>query len=53
MENLLYFAEALKSGRLSYIDSFKTYDNDEISVGDVVDYRNINIVAEDQGDYFI
>lgn len=53
VENLLYFAEALKSGRLSYIDSFKTYDNDEISVGDVVDYRNINIVAEDQGDYFI
>lgn len=53
VENLLYFAEELKSGRLSYIDSFKTYDNDEIYVGEVVDYRNINIAAEGQGDYFI
>lgn len=53
VENLLYFAEELKSGRLSYIDSFETYDNDEIYVGEVVDYRNINIAAEDQGDYFI
>lgn len=53
VENLLYFAEELKSGRLSYIDSFKTYDNDEIYVVEVVDYRNINIAAEDQGDYFI
>ena len=53
VENLLYFAEELKAGRLSYVDSFTMYDNDEIYVGDVVDYRNINIAAEDQSDYYI
>ena len=53
VENLLYFAEELKAGRLSYVDSFKMYDNDEIYVRDVADYRNINIAAEDHSDYFI
>ena len=32
VENLLYFAEELKAGRISYLDSFKMYNNDEICV---------------------
>lgn len=32
VENLLYFAEELKSGRLSYRDSFSKYINDEIKL---------------------
>ena len=32
VENLLYFAEELKSGRLSYKDSFNKYINDEIKM---------------------
>lgn len=32
VENLLYFAEELKSGRLSYKDSFSKYINDEIKM---------------------
>ena len=51
VENLLYFAEELKSGRLSYVDSFTMYDNDEIYVGNIIDYSNVKIAAEDQSDY--
>lgn len=51
VENLLYFAEELKSRRLSYIDSFTMYDNDEIYVGNIIDYSNVKIAAEDQSDY--
>ena len=32
VENLLYFAEELKSGRLKYEDSFNEYRNDEIKI---------------------
>lgn len=51
VENLLYLAEELKSGRLSYIDSFKMYDNDEIYVGDFSDYSYAKFVAEEEGEY--
>lgn len=53
VENLLYFAEDLKSGRLSYSDSFKLYENDEIEifVGKNTDYSKYKIAAEDKGDY--
>ena len=53
VENLLYFAEELKSGRLSYIDSFKVYNNDEIYVGDISDYSYAKFIAEDTNDYLI
>jgi type II site-specific deoxyribonuclease len=32
VENLLYFAEEIKSGRLTYKDSFSRYINDEIKM---------------------
>ena len=32
VENLLYFAEKIKSGELSYPDSFNYYQNDEIII---------------------
>ncbi|MDU5471395.1 MAG: restriction endonuclease FokI C-terminal domain-containing protein [Peptoniphilus harei] len=51
VENLLYFAEELKSGRLSYVDSFTMYDNDEIYEGNFTYYANVKIAAEDQSDY--
>lgn len=51
VENLLYFAEELKSGRLPYVDSFKVYDNDEIYVGDFSDYTDIKFAAEKEGEY--
>lgn len=51
VENLLYFAEELKAGRLSYIDSFTMYDNDEIYVGNFSDYSYVKFAAEDQSDY--
>ncbi|MDU2557783.1 MAG: restriction endonuclease FokI C-terminal domain-containing protein [Anaerococcus prevotii] len=51
VENLLYFAEELKAGRLSYIDSFKMYDNDEIYVGDFSDYSYVKFAAEEEGEY--
>lgn len=51
VENLLYFAEELKAGRLSYVDSFTMYDNDEIYVGNFTNYANVKIAAEDQSDY--
>lgn len=53
VENLLYFAEELKSGRLSYVDSFTMYDNDEIYVGDFSDYSYAKFAAEDTNDYLI
>lgn len=51
VENLLYFAEELKAGRLSYVDSFKVYDNDEIYVGDNSDYSYVKFAAEEEGEY--
>lgn len=51
VENLLYFAEELKAGRLSYIDSFNMYDNDEIYLGNIINYGNAKIAAEDSSDY--
>lgn len=53
VENLLYFAEELKAGRLSYIDSFTMYDNDEIYVGNIMDYSNVKIAAEEESHYSI
>lgn len=32
VESLLYFVEELKAGRISYLDLFKMYNNDEICV---------------------
>ncbi len=51
VENLLYFAEELKAGRISYLGSFKMYNNDEIYVGDISDYSNVKIAAEEEGEY--
>ncbi len=51
VENLLYFAEELKSGRLSYMDSFSLYDNDEICVENITNYSNVKMVAEERGKY--
>ena len=51
VENLLYFAEELKSGRISYIDSFNIYVNDEIYAGDINNYIGVKIAAENQIDY--
>lgn len=51
VENLLYFAEELKAGRLSYIDSFNMYDNDEIYLGNIINYENVKIAAEDSSGY--
>ena len=53
VENLLYFAEELKARRISYLDSFNFYDNDEIYIGDIIGYNNIKIAAEDESDYLI
>ncbi|WP_202903565.1 restriction endonuclease FokI C-terminal domain-containing protein [Neofamilia massiliensis] len=53
VENLLYFAEELKAGRLSYVDSFTMYDNDEIYVGNIIDYSNVKIAAEEESHYSI
>ena len=43
--------EELKAGRLSYVDSFKMYDNDEIYVGDFSDYSYVKFAAEEEGEY--
>lgn len=51
VENLLYFAEELKAGRISYLGSFKMYNNDEIYVGDISDYSNVKIAAEEEDEY--
>ncbi len=48
MENLLYFGEELKAGRLYYVDSFTMYVNDEIYVGSFTDYSNVKIAAEEE-----
>lgn len=53
VENLLYFAEELKAGRLSYVDSFAMYDNDEIYAGSFTDYSNVKIAAEEESHYSI
>jgi hypothetical protein len=53
VENLLYFAEELKAGRISYLDSFKMYNNDEIYLGDISDYSYAKFAAEDTNDYLI
>lgn len=53
VENLLYFAEELKAGRLSYVDSFTMYDNDEIYVGNFKNYANVKIAAEEESHYSI
>ena len=51
VENLLYLAEEIKSGRLSYIDSFKIYENDEIFADKNIDYTEMKIAAEDNDNY--
>ncbi|MGI6074379.1 MAG: restriction endonuclease FokI C-terminal domain-containing protein [Fermentimonas sp.] len=51
VENLLYLAEALKAGRLSYSESFNIYDNEEIDIVNFEEYSNINMVAEDEIEY--
>ena len=51
VENLLYFAEELKAGRISYIDSFKIYNNDEIYAGDISDFSYGKLAAEEEGEY--
>ena len=38
----------LKAGRLSYVDSFTMYDNDEIYVGNIIDYSNVKIAVEEE-----
>ena len=53
VENLLYFAEELKAGRLSYVDSFTMYDNDEIYVVNTIDYSNVKIAVEEESHYSI
>lgn len=53
VENLLYFAEELKAGRLSYIDSFKMYYNDEIYLGNIINYGNAKIATENSSEYMI
>ena len=53
VEDLLYFAEELKAGRLSYVDSFTMYDNDEIYVGNIIDYSNVKIAVEEESHYSI
>ena len=51
VENLLYLAEELKSGRLSYFNSFYIYDNDEIYLGNISDYSNVKFAAEEESKY--
>lgn len=53
VENLLYFAEELKSGRLSYYDSFNIYFNDEINIGNMIDYSSFKLVAEEANNEYL
>lgn len=53
VENLLYFAEELKSGRISYLDSFNMYENDEIYVRNITDYSYVKFAAEEESKYSI
>lgn len=53
VENLLYFVEELKAGRLSYVDSFNMYENNEVYIENIKGYSNMKIAAEDSSDYLI
>lgn len=51
VENLLYFAEELKSGRLPYLKSFNLFYNDEINVMNTTELSTHRKVADENDDY--